>query len=144
MKKLLFLLIATLLFSSYSFAKPFYIGIRIGFFAKTQVVTGDCIDGLGVCISFGNSTTPDNAQLGYDAVTADLFYLRIPVKSSQLKFNPGEDFELKEDSPIDPRLIKKLESFKNPSNKVVYLKKGTYPLRIEGDNYIIAIKYSLQ
>lgn len=64
MKKLLFLLIATLLFSSYSFAKPFYLGFRLGFFAKWQIVVGNCDDGNGICLSVGNSNNPDNAQLG--------------------------------------------------------------------------------
>lgn len=143
MKKLLFLLIATLLFSSYSFAKPFYISIRIGFFAKWDVVTGNCQAGNGICVSVGNKLSPDNAELGYDAETKDVLYLRISSKSTQIKLSPGENFELLSDSPVDPRLIKKFSAFKNPDNKIVYLKKGLYPIRQEGDSFVITFKYAM-
>lgn len=144
MKKLLFLLIATLLLTGYSFAKPFYIGFRMGFFAKWQIVFDECEDGKGICLIPGSSNNPDNAQLGYDAATADIFYLKISVKNTPMKLGPGENFVLQEDSPINPKLIKKFESFKNPDNKLVYLKKGTYPVRVEGDSYVIVFKYFIQ
>jgi hypothetical protein len=145
MKKLLIvigtiLLILALNLQSHAIEKPIYVNIKIGFFAKWSVTIGDCKTGWGICISL-NPVQGQN-YIGYDEET-DKFYIKVGRTDPASKdFNRGA-FELKEDSPIDPKV---LTSFANSKwqGKVVTLKKGIYQVSENDGYYEVNINYYLQ
>ncbi|NVO18511.1 MAG: hypothetical protein HXX13_02360 [Bacteroidetes bacterium] len=139
------LLIVLCLFTAYNnaFSRPIYINFHLGFLAKFEVVSGECHDGWGICLSYAQGNLNDNASLGYDTESGTTLFLKIPKSNSDPKcFSEGK-FEVKEDSPIDPLLISKFSQFRNPNKKIVTIKKGLYPVKTEGENYLIALNYYL-
>jgi hypothetical protein len=121
-------------------AKPFYIKVRIGFLAKWSVTLGDCKDGWGVCLSF----KPDGHSnfAGYDE-EVDKIVIKVE-KSNPIgtEINQGF-FELKEDSPIDPKVVELMTNLKS-QNKILIIKKGNYSVTEESQYYIIGFNYYFQ
>jgi len=124
-----------------AYTKPFYIGFRIGFNAEWQIVIGDCQDGNGACLSVGKIGDLDNAELGFDENRKNVFFIRVNKENETAKHFSGSNFELLADSPVDPKLIEKIKTFKNPYNKIVILKKGKYPIIKEKDFFVVAVEF---
>jgi hypothetical protein len=146
MKKIVFAVIGILMFSSMIpvnlDAKPIWIKFKIGLFAKWSITTsGNCEDGWGLCISFGDGLLAPN-YFGYDDET-DKFYVKILKSSTDAKVLNQGFYELKEDSPVDPRVIREFRNFPSQGKNVV-LKKGTYKILQEGEYYVMAVDYYLQ
>jgi hypothetical protein len=139
------IILIVLTFSSMTaVSRPIYIGFRLGIRAVWEITFSNCKDGRGLCLSIGNPNNPDNAELGYDETESAAFYLKISKSSDLGKSFATAKFELQQDSPIDPALISKFNTFKNPDKRIVILKKGIYPVKIEGDYCVIAISYFLR
>jgi len=140
-KVLVFSIVGILLFFgiiAQSQARPLYISIRIGFFAKWSIAIGDCKPGWGICISIPNG--PVQNYLGYDSETGKL-YLKI-LKSDPIAKNITQGIlEVKEDSPINPKVIQNMTNFKN-KYKTLEIKKGIYKVFEEDDYFITEINYS--
>lgn len=123
-------------------AKPIWIKFKIGLFAKWSITTGgNCENGWGLCISFGDNMSAQN-YFGYDDET-DKFYVKMMKSSPETRPLSQGSYELREDSPIDPRVIKEFRNFNSQGKKVV-LKKGTYKILEEGEYYVMAVDYYLQ
>jgi hypothetical protein len=123
-------------------AKPIWIKFKLGLFAKWGIsLTGDCKDGWGLCLAFTDNPVT-NTFLGYDEET-DKFSIKISKMFSQAKeFSLGK-YEIKENSPIDPKLISRFSNYKSPGKKVI-IKKGIYQIYEEGDYYIMGVDYFLE
>ena len=148
MKKILFFLIALMVVGIFNpadlNAKPIWIKFKIGLFAKWSITfNGNCEDGKGLCIAFGDNLNP-NSNLnffGYDD-SVDKFYFKISKQwSSANSFSSGS-FEIGEDSPVDPKLIESISTFGN-NYKNVFIKKGVYKVNDEGDYYLLALEHYL-
>ena len=123
-------------------AKPFWIKFKIGLFAKWSITTtGNCEDGWGLCLTFADGPTVLNF-FGYDDAT-DKFYLKISKTFSEAKAFGLGFYDLKEDSPVDPKLIREFQNF-NSQGKNVVIKKGTYKITEEGDYYVMGVYYYLK
>lgn len=138
---LLCLLLLTAL-SSYS--RPFYIGLRIGFFAKWEITIGECSDGNGACLSFGNPTNPDNAAIGFDETIPNVLFIKVESTSEVSKPFASGKFELNEDSPVSPEIIKSLTKMRIPNNKYVILKSGIYPVIKEGNYFVVKVPFYIK
>jgi hypothetical protein len=121
-------------------ARPFYIGIKIGIFAKWSIVLGDCKSGWGICISI--PTGPVQNSLGFDSDTEKL-YIKISKTDLAAKNVTQGIFEVKEDSPVDPMVIQKMTNVK-VKDKTLVIRKGSYKATDEGDSYIIGLDYYWQ
>jgi hypothetical protein len=146
MKKVLFAFIGILLLSSIIpsnvDAKPFWIKFKIGIFAKWSIsLTGNCEDGWGLCLAFADGPSVPNI-IGYDDET-DKFYIKISKAYSEAKVFSQGFYDLKDDSPVDPKLINEFRNFNSKGNKVV-IKQGKYKIIEEGDFYVMGVDYYLQ
>jgi hypothetical protein len=121
-------------------ARPFYIGIRIGLFAKWSIALGDCKSGWGICISI--PLGPAQNSLGFDSDTEKL-YIKILKTDPAAKNVTQGMFEIREDSPVDPNVIQKMTNIK-VKDKTLIIRKGTYKATAEGDSYIIDLDYYWQ
>jgi len=144
MKKITSILLATimivLLASSHASSKPFWITLKIGLFAKWSITTdGNCDNGWGICLSLNPDPNPGPNYIAYDK-DFDKFYLRISENYSQVKYFSNDYYELKEDSPIDPRLIGNMTNFTLKGQYVV-IKKGNYKVLKDGGYYIVGFDY---
>jgi hypothetical protein len=123
-------------------AKPVYIKIRIGFFAKWSIALGDCKPGWGICISIPMAPTGSQNSFGYDEVTKKCI-LKVAKTDPAVTGLAQGSFELKEDSPVDPRVISQLSDFPD-KNKTITLRKGSYRVMEDGDYYLVAFDYVMQ
>ncbi len=144
MKKITSILLATimilLLASSHASSKPIWLKFKIGIFAKWSITfNGTCDDGWGLCLAFSPDPNPEPNYIGYDK-DFDKFYLRISENYSHAKYFSNDSYELKEDSPIDPKLIAGMTNFTLKGQYVV-IKKGNYKVLKEGGYYIIGFDY---
>lgn len=147
MKKLIYYIMLSVLFvavAENASAKPIYITVHIGFFAKWDITTGSCESGWGICVSIPPAESGYNGQFGYDDANSNSFYIRIPKSSAESKFLSSGKLEIKEDSPLDPQTITSLSNFKNPGQKTVVIKKGAYIVKQEGDFYVTTLNYYLK
>jgi hypothetical protein len=150
MKKIIYfftaLMIVTFFCSSDLNAKPIFIKLRLGIFAKWSITfNGDCEDGKGLCLAFGGKTT--NPEIGpnffgYDEET-NKFYLKISKQWENAKLFSEGTFDIVEDSPVDPKLIENFSNFRI-KGKSVFIKKGIYKISDQGDCYLLAADYYLQ
>jgi hypothetical protein len=144
MKKIMTLVITSVILTLLAVqvnAKPIYIGVKIGVFAKWQIRVHDCDDGKGLCLSFKRDN-PVNF-CGYDDAD-DRIYLKIDKKSPEAKYFTGKALIIEEDSPVDPELVKQFSNYQKPIEQTVVIKAGTYPILDSGDSYIIGLLYYLQ
>jgi len=144
MKKITSLLLAIIvmiiLAPSQASSRPFWIKFKIGILAKWSITfDGGCDPGWGLCIAFSPDPGPEPNYIGYDN-DADKFYIRISQNYSQAKYFSNDSYELKEESPIDPKLTAAITNFKLKGQYVV-LKKGTYKVQKDGEFYIIGFDY---
>ena len=147
MKKLAFSIVLFCVFSLIalsSYSRPIYVGFRLGFFAKWEITFDECSDGNGVCLAVGNPTNPDNAAIGFDEAVPNVLFIRVESTSEVSKPFASGKFELKEDSPVSPELIKGLVKMRVPSNKHVVLKSGIYPVTKEGNYFIVKVPYHIK
>ena len=147
MKKILFLfislLVLTILNPLDTNAKPIWIKFKIGLFAKWSInFNGDCEDGKGLCLAFGDNLNNDSYPnfFGYDDET-NKFYIKISKQWTSAKSFAAGTFDIGEDSPVDPKLIENISSFKN-KGKTVFITKGVYQVMEEGEYYLLALNYS--
>lgn len=125
---------------SHASSKPIWIKFKIGLFAKWSVTTnGDCENGWGICLALNPDPNPEPNYIGYDK-DVDKFYLKISENYSQAKYFNNDNYELKEDSPIDPRLIGNMTNFTLKGQYIV-IKKGNYKVLKDGGYYIIGFDY---
>jgi hypothetical protein len=127
-----------------SYSKPIYLTLRIGFFAKWEITIGECEDGNGVCMALGNPSNPDNAALGFDDAVPNFLFIKIESSSEVSKPFASGKFELKEDSPVNPEIIKSLNKMKVPINKYVILKSGIYTVTKEGNFFVVKVPYYIK
>lgn len=125
-------------------AKPFWLKFKLGIFAKWSITTNDdCEDGWGLCLTFLPSTAPPSPNLiGYDD-EEDKFFIKVSKQWSSATSFSKSPYEIKDDSPIDPRLIENLTNFKFKTKKVI-LKKGKYPVIDDGSYYVISPEYIVE
>jgi hypothetical protein len=122
-------------------AKPIWLKFKLGLLAKWKIsLNGDCESAWGICVAFGDNMSPN--FFGYDNET-DQFYIKVSKKCPEAKSFSGGTYELKEDSPVDPRLISGFPNFL-PKGKTVILRKGTYKIAEEADFYVMGVKYYVQ
>jgi len=148
MKKILFFFIALMVVGIFNpadlNAKPIWIKFKIGIFAKWSITfNGNCEDGKGLCIAFGDNLNQNSNQtfFGYDD-SIDRFYIKVSKQwPSANSFSSGS-FEIEEDSPVDPKLIESISTFIN-KGKNVFIKKGVYKVTGEGDFYLLALNHYL-
>jgi hypothetical protein len=145
MKKVLFFLTAVMLLafvSGETFAgpRPFYIRIKIGILAKWSVALGDCKPGWGLCVSIEDGMGQN--YLGFDADNSKL-NLRISKSAPEARNLSSGVLEIKEDSPIDSRVISQFPHFPK-TDKIVVIKKGNYKITDDGDFFMIPVDYYLQ
>jgi hypothetical protein len=125
------------------YSKPFWVRFKIGIFAKWSITTtGSCGDGWGICLTTNTEGNQAQTFLGYDKET-DKFYIRISEKDQSSKHFNGNTFDLKADSPVDPKLIAGFPNFQ-AGDKIVVLKKGIYKVLKDGPDLITAFDYYLQ
>jgi hypothetical protein len=146
MKKVLFAVIGILILGAIMpvnlDAKPIYLKVKLGIFAKWSVsFSGHCEDGGGLCIAFGGTDGPQNF-FGYDD-ESNKCILKISKEFSDARVFSNGTYTLNEDSPIDPKITNQFGNF-NSQGKKVGIKKGTYKVSDERDYYIIAFEYYLQ
>lgn len=138
---LLVALVALLIIPLNSEARPFWIKFKIGIFAKWSItIGGDCEPSWGICLALGDNMGPN--FFGYDAET-DQFSIKIPKTSPEAKYFSQAVYELKEDSPVDPKLTEKFTDF-NSKGKILVMKKGTYKVADTGAEYIVSFAYAMQ
>ncbi len=149
MKKVAFLFIAIIiagLFTPNSAeAKPFWIKFKLGIMAKWSITfNGDCEDGRGLCLAFGGTAAPstDPNFFGYDEET-DKFYIRVFKQWTSAKPFSRREYILEENSPVDPKLVAEFPNFKDKTRQVI-IKAGTYPIKDEGEYYIMLVDYFIQ
>jgi len=149
MKKFLLLVIALFLAGIFTpakvDAKPLWLKFKLGIFAKWSITTnGECEDGWGLCLAFlPNNSPPANPDfLGYDDET-DKFYIKVSKQGASANSFNKSPFEIKEDSPVDPKLIDNLTNFKF-KNKKVTIKGGKYPVSDDGTYYIVSPDYYIE
>jgi hypothetical protein len=121
-------------------AKPFYIKVRIGFLAKWSVVLGDCKDGWGICLSVKQDGCSN--FIGYDEAV-DMVFIKVEKTNPMAQEITQGHFELKEDSPVDPKLVELMTNLNSQSKNLV-IKKGDYPVVEEAQYYIIGFNYYFQ
>lgn len=139
MKKItIAILILIIGFASIAEAKPFYIHLRIGFKAKLNITLGECEDGNAVCLSLSQNND-HGTFLGYDAET-DKFSVKILKSDPAVKNGFVNPLIIKEDSPVDPKLIQQFTNFKN-NQRIVYIKAGEYKVYEEGECLIAELFY---
>jgi hypothetical protein len=146
MKKFLFILFGIIMLGilapTNSEAKPFWLKFKLGLFAKWSIsFTGNCQDGWGICLAFGDNLSTDT-YLGYDDAT-NKFSIKVSKTFSQAKEFSRGIYEIKENSPVDPRLISNLMNFNSKGKKVI-IKKGIYKIYDEGDYYVFTVDYLLE
>ena len=144
MKKITTILLAAILIvllaPSHASSKPIWIKVKVGIFAKWSITTnGDCDSGWGVCLALNPDPNPEPNFIGFDK-DIDKFYLKIAENYSQANYFSNDLYELKEDSPIDPRLIGKMTNF-NLKGQYVVIKKGNYKVLRDNGFYIIEFDY---
>lgn len=122
-------------------AKPIYIGVKIGVFAKWQIRLHDCDDGKGLCLSFKRDN-PVNF-CGYDDAD-DKLYLQVDKKTPEAKYFAGKTLIVQEDSPVDPDLVQQFTNYQKPLTQTVVIKAGTYPITDSGDYFVVGLNYYLQ
>ena len=149
MKKIVYFLIALMVvtFSAPSDlnAKPIWLKIKLGFFAKWSITfNGNCEDGMGVCVAFGDNLNTSSNQnfFGYDDAT-NKFSIKISKQWASAKSLSSGTFEIGEDSQADPKLIENIPNFIN-KGKNVFIKKGIYKVTDEGDYYLLTPEYYVQ
>ncbi|MBM3403757.1 MAG: hypothetical protein FJY10_02565 [Bacteroidetes bacterium] len=145
MKKLLTFIVAVIILSliipGTTEAKPFWIKLKLGVFANWSVsLGGGCSDGWGLCLVIGDNISPD--YLGYDNET-DKFTLKVAKHSQQAKHFSQGSYEIREDSPVDPKLIAQFRNFPH-QGKTVVVRKGTYRITDDGEYYLMTVSYYLQ
>lgn len=147
MKKMISVLAVTLvmlgamLIPNEASARPWYLKVRIGFFAKWSVVLGDCKPGWGICLSFSTDAGGMN-QLSYDDETNKLTVMI--HKDDPLVRNIQNGYiEVKEDSQVDPKLIAQFPNFRM-KDKELYVKAGKYRTLREGDYLVAALEFYLK
>ena len=126
-------------------ARPMYIGgIKLAIRAKWAITLGDCKDGHGICLSIfiGEGSTAPDIFVGYDRDT-DKIYLKIGKKEKESAYFSGGTYEVQEDSPVDPGVIRKMSNFPRYDRTVV-IRKGIYKVADDGNYYIVAFDYYLQ
>ncbi len=125
------------------YSKPFWVRFKIGIFAKWSITnTGSCDDGWGICLTTNTEGNQGLTFFGYDKET-DKFYIKISEKDQSSKHFGSGSFDLKEDSPVDPKLVAGFPNFQT-GGKLVVLKKGTYKVRKDGTDLITAFDYYLK
>jgi hypothetical protein len=147
MKKIIYFLFAltivTVLCPPDLNAKPIFIRIKLGIFAKWSITfNGNCEDGKGLCLAFGGNTSNPESNptfFGYDDET-NVFSIKISKQWGNAKSFAESSFEIGEDSPVDPKLIENLSNFKY-KGKVVVIKKGIYKVIDDGDYYLLNPDY---
>lgn len=138
---LLVALVALLIFPMNSEARPIWIKFKLGIFAKWGITLGGgCEPSWGICIAFGDNTEPN--FFGYDKET-DKFSIKVPKSAPEAKHFSQAVYELKEDSPVDPKLLAKVPDF-NSGGKLLIMKGGKYPVTDTGDAYVITFAYILK
>jgi len=149
MKKITFLfctiMVLAMINPSEISAKPFWLKIKLGFFAKWSItLNGDCEDGMGICLAFGDNAAPNSnlTFLGYDDET-NKFSIRISKQWSNAKLLSSGTYEIGENSPIDPKVISSISDFKN-IGKMVVIKKGTYQVKDDGEYYLMMLDHQYQ
>ncbi len=145
MKKIYTLLMVTLVAFMItpltSEAKPFWIHFKIGILAKWNITLGsECESSWGLCLALGDNMGPN--YFGYD-VDVDQFAIKIPKTSPEAKYFSQPTYELKEDSPVDPKLVGKFTGF-NAGGKTLTIKKGNYKVTDTGEEYIITFAHTLR
>lgn len=120
--------------------RPFYWKIRVGFLAKWQVTFGECDPSWGICLSLADGDSQD--YLGFDNDT-DEFILKFNKTSNGADNLATGTFELKEDSPVDPRVTKQFPNV-IAKDKIYVLKKGSYKVVSDGGYYFVRFKYYIQ
>ena len=120
--------------------RPWYVKIKVGFFAKWAIVMGECAPGWGICISLDDG--PSQNYIGYDSEVNKLS-LRIIKTSPDVKNLSSGSLEIKEDSPVDPRVIRQFPSFSR-FDKIIIIKKGNYKITDDGEYYQISLEYYIQ
>jgi len=126
-------------------ARPFYIGgIKIAVRAKWSITFGDCQDGHGICIAIfvGEGSAAPDLFIGYDRDT-DKINVKVGKRERLSGSFSNGTFELPEDSPVDPAVIKKLPNFPR-IDRTVMIRRGSYKVTGEGDYYIVSFDYFLQ
>jgi hypothetical protein len=138
---LMIALVALMIVPLNSEAKPFWIKFKIGLFAKWSItIGGECEDGWGICLAVGDNMGQN--FFGYDE-EVNQFSIRIPKSAPEAKYFNGTTYDLKEDSPVDPKLVGKFTQF-NAGGKYLMLKKGTYKVNDNGEEYIITFNHYLK
>ena len=145
MKRLIMLfgfivLICSMTNESQAAPAPYYIKIRVGFFARWSVAIGDCKPGWGICISITDG--PSQNFLGFNPESDELL-LKISKSSPEAKEIRQGTIEVQEDSPVDPLAMTRLSNFR-PKDKTVIIKRGVYKAVDLGDSYQFVLKYSVQ
>lgn len=138
---LLVALVALLIFPMNSEARPFWIKFKLGFFAKWSVtLNGRCDPGWGICIALGDNIGP--CFFGYDKDT-DQFSIKVPKSAPEAKNLSQAVYTLKEDSPVDPKLVAQFPDF-DAGGKLLIMKAGKYPVTDTGDAFIVTFEYMLK
>ncbi len=101
---------------------------------------GECAPGWGICISLDDG--PGQNYIGYDSEVNKLS-LRIIKTSPDVKNLSSGSLEIKEDSPVDPRVIRQFPSFSR-FDKIIIIKKGNYKITDDGEYYQISLEYYIQ
>jgi hypothetical protein len=126
-------------------AKPLWVKLKIGIFAKWSITfTGNCDDGKGLCLTFGGNAAPGSTPnfFGYDD-EMDKFYIKVFKQWGSAKPFSNSTFEVQEDSQVDPKLIENMSNFKFNTKKVI-IKSGIYPVSDEQEFYIMPVDYYLE
>ncbi len=138
---LLVALVALLIVPMNSEAKPFWIKFKLGILAKWTITLGnDCESSWGLCIALGDNMGPN--FFGYDAET-NQFAIKVPKTSPEAKYFSQAVYELKEDSPVDPKLVAKCPGF-DAKGKMLIMKQGSYRVTDTGQDYIVVFDYMLK
>lgn len=138
---LLVALVALLIVPLNSEARPFWIKFKIGIFAKWSITLGnDCESSWGLCLALGDNMGPN--FFGYDAET-DQFAVKVLKTSPESKYFSQAVYELKEDSPVDPKLVARFSDF-NAKGQTLIMKKGSYKVTDTGDGYVVSFAYMLK
>jgi hypothetical protein len=145
MKKIiLFLSVMTVFIFSFTtaYSKPILIGGVKIYWAKWAVTFNDCHDGNGLCFAIIiGGIAPDNF-IGYDAGT-DKIILMIGKKEPEALNVVQSNLSIAEDSPIDPKIINKIQELKT-DGKTVILRKGMIKANEDAKYYTFNIPYYLQ
>ncbi|MBE0646348.1 MAG: hypothetical protein IH596_01040 [Bacteroidales bacterium] len=119
----------------------FYVGLKIGIFAKFQIIFGnkECKEGKAICLRLFTDS-PQNF-MGYDADT-EKFFLKISKNDPVARNFSLGTFEVLEDSWVDPDLVSALT--KRYDGMKVFIKQGVYKVVDAGEHYIVGVDYYAQ